>query len=121
MTTPSGHTSAIRAKKAIGTAVFNETGDKIGKVEDIVLDKMSNNIMYAVVGFDGFLKMGEKYHPIPWAQLDYDEDKNGYVVPYSKEDLEAAPAASIDDLTAGDGSMAYRDRAFTHYNAERYW
>ena len=41
--------------------------DKIGKVEDIMLDKTSNNIMFAVVGFGGVLGMGEKYHPLPWA------------------------------------------------------
>src|SRR5262245_29782137 len=53
MTTPSGHTSAIRAKKVIGTTVKNSAGQKIGQVEDIVLDKMSNNIIFAVVGFGG--------------------------------------------------------------------
>jgi sporulation protein YlmC with PRC-barrel domain len=121
MPTASGHTTAIRAKKAIGTPVYNASGDKIGIVEDIVLDKLSNNIMYAVVGFGGFLNIGEKYHPIPWAQLDYDETKGGYVVPYAKKDLEAAPAGSLDELTAEDGAMAYREQAFSHYNAPRYW
>ncbi len=120
MPTPKGHTTAIRAKKAIGTSVYNKQGDKIGTVEDIVLDKTSNNIMYAVVGFGGLLKMGEKFHPIPWAQLDYDEANSGYVVPYSKQDLESAPAGSIDELTGNDG-QAFRDKAFTHYNADRYW
>ena len=36
MTTASGHTSAIRAKKVIGTTVKNSAGEKIGQVEDIV-------------------------------------------------------------------------------------
>lgn len=120
MPTQSGHTRAIRAKKAIGTAVFNTQGDKIGAVEDIVLDKLSNNIMYAVVSFGGFLKMGEKYHPLPWAQLTYDERRDGYVVPYTKEELESAPAADIDSLTANDGEL-YRDRAYDHFKAQRYW
>jgi hypothetical protein len=30
--------------------------------------------MYAVLGFGGFLSMGEEYHPMLWALLDYDED-----------------------------------------------
>ena len=73
MTTASGHTSAIRAKKVIGTTVKNTAGQKIGQVEDIVLDKTSNNIIFAVVGFGGFLGMNEKFHPVPWSALDYDE------------------------------------------------
>jgi sporulation protein YlmC with PRC-barrel domain len=58
MTTASGHTSAIRAKKVIGTDVKDTSGATIGKIEDIMLDKQSSNIMYAVVGFGGFLGMG---------------------------------------------------------------
>ena len=73
MTTASGHTSAIRAKKVIGTAVKDPSGKKIGVIEDVVLDKQSNNIMFAVVGFGGFLGVKEKFHPIPWESLDYDE------------------------------------------------
>jgi sporulation protein YlmC with PRC-barrel domain len=120
MTTASGHTAAIRAKRVIGTEVKDTSGKSIGKVEDIMLDKQSNNIMYAVVGFGGFLGMGEKYHPLPWPALKYDETQGGYVVSYTKDQLMAAPADSLDALTRGDGSM-YRDRAYDYYKSERYW
>ncbi|HEY4365645.1 MAG TPA: PRC-barrel domain-containing protein [Steroidobacteraceae bacterium] len=120
MTTASGHTSAIRAKKVIGTSVKDTSGQKIGEVEDIVLDKQSNNIMYAVVGFGGFLGMGEKYHPMPWASLDYDESQNSYVVNLTKDQLKAAPADSIEALTRDDGT-AYRDSAYTYYKTPRDW
>jgi sporulation protein YlmC with PRC-barrel domain len=120
MTTASGHTSAIRAKKVIGTAVKDSSGTTIGKVEDIMLDKQSSNIMYAVVGFGGFLGMGEKYHPVPWTQLDYNKDDGAYVVPYTKDQLKAAPADSLDALTRDDG-MAYRDRAYEYYKVKPYW
>ena len=120
MATASGHTSAIRAKKVIGTTVKDTTGKKIGEIEDVILDKMSNNIMFAVVGFGGFLGMSEKYHPIPWSALDYDKGENAYIVSYSKEQLKAAPAGSIDELTRDDG-MAVRDRTYEYYKAPRYW
>jgi sporulation protein YlmC with PRC-barrel domain len=120
MTTASGHTSAIRAKKVLGTDVKDTAGNTIGKVEDIMLDKQSSNIMYAVVGFGGFLGMGEKYHPVPWSQLDYDKDDGAYVVSFTKEQLKAAPADSLDALTRDDG-LAYRDRAYDYYKVKRYW
>jgi sporulation protein YlmC with PRC-barrel domain len=120
MATVSGHTTAIRAKKVIGTTVKDTAGNKIGQIEDVVLDKLSNNIMFAVVGFGGFLGMAEKYHPIPWSALDYDERENAYVVSYSKEQLKAAPAGSIDELTGDDG-LAVRDRTYAYYKAPRYW
>jgi len=69
MTTSSGHTTAILASKVKGTAVYNNAGDKIGTVEDVVLDKLSNQIMFAALGFGGMLGIGEKYYPVPWSML----------------------------------------------------
>ena len=120
MTTASGHTSAIRAKKVIGTSVKDTAGRKIGEIEDVVLDKKSNSILFAVIGFGGFLGMAEKYHPVPWTALDYDEDQGSYVVNYTKDQLQAAPAGSIDELTRDDG-MQFRDRVYDYYKAPRYW
>jgi len=120
MATASGHTSAIRAKKVIGTAVKDTAGNKIGQIEDVVLDKESNSILFAVVGFGGFLGMAEKYHPIPWSSLDYDERSSGYVVSYTKEQLQAAPAGSIDELTS-EGGLDYREKTYAYYKEPRYW
>jgi sporulation protein YlmC with PRC-barrel domain len=114
MPTTTGHTSAIRAKRVIGTTVTDPTGKKIGEVEDLVLDKQSNSILFAVVGFGGFLGMAEKYHPMPWSALDYDPQSGSYSVDYTQEQLKAAPAGSIDELTRDDG-LAYRDRVFDYY------
>jgi sporulation protein YlmC with PRC-barrel domain len=120
MTTESGHTAAIRANKVIGTAVKDGSGKTIGKVEDIVLDKLSNNIKFAVLSFGGFLGIGEKYHPIPWSVLNYDPEDGNYVVSLSKDQLKEAPADSIHALTKDDGNR-YRDAAFDYYKATRYW
>ena len=120
MTTSTGHTSAIRATKVLGTKIKDPSGNKIGSVEDIILDKESNAIMFAVVSFGGFLGMSEKYHPLPWSSLDYDDGEGSYVVNFTKEQLEAAPAGSVEELTRDDG-MDYRDRTYDYYKAERYW
>jgi sporulation protein YlmC with PRC-barrel domain len=120
MTTHTGHTSAIQASRVIGTAVYNTDGESIGTVEDVMLDKTSNGIMFAVIGFGGFLGIGEKYHAVPWSVLDYQEQRGGYVVPFTKEQLKAAPAHSIKELTGADGQKA-RDASFDYYKVEPYW
>ncbi|HKU14774.1 MAG TPA: PRC-barrel domain-containing protein [Steroidobacteraceae bacterium] len=118
MTTSTGHTSAIRASKVIGTVVKDSAGERLGKVEDVVLDKQSNNIMFGVMSFGGVLGMGEKYHPVPWAALNYDETEGAYVINLTKDQLKAAPADSLEELTRNDG-QAYRDRAFDYYKVPR--
>ena len=120
MPTPSGHTTAIRASRVIGTRVKNTAGETIGEVEDVILDKLSNQVMFAVVAFGGFLGIGEKYHAIPWASLDYRPDEAAYVVSYTREQLESAPSDTISALTRNDGTGA-RDAAYTHYGAKPHW
>lgn len=120
MTTASGHTEAIRATRVIGTDVYNTEGSKIGTIEDVMLDKTSNGIMFAVVGFGGFLGIGEKFHALPWSALDYEANRGGYVVPFTKEQLEAAPAHDIEELTGKDGHRA-RDASYEYYNIPPYW
>ena len=122
MTTASGHTTAILASKVRGTPVYNDVGDKIGTVEDIVLDKQSNQIMFAALGFGGVLGLGEKYYPVPWSMLDYSEDKGGYIVPLSKDRLENAPTYDLKDLTKHDRSLgSIREKTYSYYNFSRDW
>jgi hypothetical protein len=110
----------IAADKVNGTNVYNTAGEKIGSVEDVMIDKTSGRIAYAVMSFGGFLGMGESHHPLPWSTLHYDSAKGGYVVPLSKEPLKDAPsyvsreAMRLDDQTYGKSVHDY-------YKAKPYW
>ena len=122
MTTASGHTRAILASRVKGTSVYNTAGDKIGHVEDIVLDKTSDSIMFAALGFGGMLGVGQKYAPVPWSLLDYNPDKGGYVVPMSEDMIKKAPAYELDDLTKADGSLSdVRAKSYDYYKVKRDW
>jgi sporulation protein YlmC with PRC-barrel domain len=121
MPTASGHTTAILASKVKGTPVYNTQGEKVGTVEDIVLDKSSNNIMFAVLGTGGVLGVGEKYRPIPWSVLDYDPQKGGYIVPLDRNRLDKAPAYGMEELTRGDGAPAILTETFSYYKVPAYW
>lgn len=114
MTTQTGHTEAILASKVIGTTVYNTAGENIGSIEDVMLDKTSNGILFAVIGFGGFLGIGEKYHAIPWSSLDYEPEHGGYVVPFTKDQLKAAPAHSLHELTGHDGHK-FHDESVKYY------
>jgi hypothetical protein len=115
MATATGHTQAIQASRVIGTDVYNTEGEHIGSIEDVMLDKA-----FAVIGFGGFLGIGEKYHTIPWSSLDYEPSRGGYVVPFSRSQLEAAPVYDINDLTRDDGVKA-REASYDYYQVPRYW
>lgn len=84
--------SLITASKVEGTSVYNRRGESLGSIYDVMIDKRSGKVAYAVMSFGGFLGMGESYHPLPWEVLDYDEGQGGYVVDLDKERLQNAPS-----------------------------
>lgn len=59
----------IAAAKVKSINVYNQAGEKLGTVDDVMIDKVSGRAIYGVMSFGGFLGVGEKYHPLPWATL----------------------------------------------------
>lgn len=108
----SGH--AIAASQVNGTNVYSTSGEKLGNVHDVILDKVSGKAEYAIMSFGGFLGIGDKYHPLPWSQLRYDTVQEGYVVNLDRNRLEGAPAYAAsevmvwDDLRGRDIDAYYR-------------
>lgn len=117
MPTASGHTTAIRASRVIGTKVLTKSGDEIGEVGDVILDKTTDRIMFAVLARDGALTATHNFYPVPWALLDYDDGQEAYVVPFSRDDFAKAPAvANPSDLTESDGTTC-RNAAQDYFKA----
>ena len=88
----------ISAEKVIGTSVYNAKGDDLGTIHDLMIDKREGSVAYAVMSFGGFLGIGEKYHPLPWDVLTYDESKGGYNIDLTEEQLRSAPSYSGVEL-----------------------
>src|SRR4029079_1502765 len=85
------HHACISSSKVTGTAVYNANGDKLGSIDDIMIDKLSGTGRYAALEFGGLFGMGADRYPVPWNVLKYDTRLDGYVVPIRKEQLEKAP------------------------------
>lgn len=79
-----------RASKIIGTNVRNKQGDKIGDIEDIVLDR-NGNVAYAVVSTGGFLGIGDRLHAVPWKALQVQSNEDFLVLDIDRKRLQAAP------------------------------
>ena len=114
------HNSLIGADKVDGTAVYDTAGERLGEIHDVMIDKLSGRVAYAVLSFGGFLGLGEKYHPLPWNALKYDTSLGGYVVNLSREQLEGSPAYDDDDEPAW-GDRAYEKGIHDYYGLPPYW
>jgi sporulation protein YlmC with PRC-barrel domain len=83
--------SLISADKVHGTDIYNRNGDNLGEVENVMIDKHTGKVAYAVVTFGGFLGIGAERRALPWSVLTYDVDKGGYVVAAADDVLRQAP------------------------------
>jgi len=107
--------SLISSGRVTGTEVYNVKGEHLGTIEHVMIDKLSGQVGYAVMSFGGFLGIGEKYHPLPWAVLDFDPAKGGYIVDLDKKTLEAAPIyANTSDPSEWD-DRGWRGRVDKYY------
>jgi len=98
----------ISAGKVQGTPVFNDAGERLGHIDDIMLHKVSGQVAFAILSFGGVLGLGEKFTPLPWSVLTYDTDKGGYLVPLGREQLQNAPSFNRDELTNDDNGWGAR-------------
>ncbi len=103
----------ISSDRVEGTAVYNVNGDKLGSIDDLMIDKLSGQVRYAVMEFGGFLGMGTDRYPLPWSMLKYDTQFDGYVVPVDKFQLEKAPSYSSDETP--EYSDEYGRKVHDHY------
>jgi sporulation protein YlmC with PRC-barrel domain len=105
--------NVISSSDVEGTAVYNTAGEKLGSIDDLMIDKVSGQVLYAVMEFGGFLGMGSDRYPIPWDLLKYDTSKGGYIVPLDKDKLKNAPKYRDEDVPVYDTD--YGTRVNTYY------
>lgn len=106
----------ISSHKVEGTSVYNVKGDKLGSIDDLMIDKLSGQVRYAVLEFGGFLGMGTDRYPLPWSLLRFDTKLNGYVVPVDKSRLEKAPRYSPNEMP--EYSEEYGHKVYEHYGVK---
>jgi hypothetical protein len=120
MANPPDTGTLISAGTIRGTPVYNTDGEELGSVNDLMVDTETGRIAYALMSFGGFLGIGERYHPLPWAVLKYDRSRRGYVVPLNKAALIDAPTYGRGDAPRW-GERAYEERIHDYYKTNRYW
>ena len=81
--------------------------------------KLSGKVAYAVIGYGGFLGMGEEHYPTPWSNLKYDTNLGGYLVNFTRDQIEQAPKYANDD--DWQWSRENDRRVYDYYRTTPYW
>ena len=110
----------IASTKVKGTKLFSRSRERAGEIEDVMIDKISGHVAYAVAAFGGFLGLGETRRAIPWSVLHYDTELDGYVANVDDAILKDAPnEIPTNDAYARD--VDWNSRIYTHFGVPPYW
>jgi len=84
------------AETLVGNDVFNQKGEKLGDIKEVMLDMRSGRVAYAVLSFGGFLGVGEKLFAVPWTALTLDTATHNFTLNVDKDRLKTAPGFDKD-------------------------
>jgi sporulation protein YlmC with PRC-barrel domain len=111
----------VKGSNFIGADVENPQGQNLGDIKDVVIDRASGRITYAVVSFGGFLGVGEKLFAVPWGAFSQPKaDKDKFVLDIDKERLKNAPG--FDDHNWPQmASQEWVTSLYSYYHVPPYW
>ena len=107
-----GEDTAYRFTEIRGTPVRNSRGEKLGSILDLVVDS-EGHVPEAILSHGGFLGIGAKWVAVSLNDLRFDTARRSFVLAWTKERLDAAPAFNESKLAG----PSWAERAYQDYGA----
>ena len=103
-----GTRNLIASNRVEGTPVRGTDGAPIGTIEQVMIDKLTGNIAYAVMRLEGPVGVAQKDVSVPWARLTYDPKLGAYRLDLINGELGEVPSFAAN-------------KDFDRGGRERYW
>jgi sporulation protein YlmC with PRC-barrel domain len=98
-TAPTQGEGGWRGSKLAGVDVYNDANEKIGDINDVILDR-SGKVTNVIIGVGGFLGLGEHYVAIPYDKFKWVDQP----VTATTTSTTSPPAGAPATTAAPDGS-----------------
>jgi len=114
-----------RASKLVGVNVYNDANEKIGDINDVILDK-AGKVENVILGVGGFLGMGEHYVAVGNDKLKWSNEPPRSTTASTTTSTTNRPATNADSnaRTVGNGTATTTGAATTTADdrkANGYW
>jgi sporulation protein YlmC with PRC-barrel domain len=110
----------LGATTLIHDKVVNLNGERVGKIEELMIDVTTGRVAYAVLSFGGILGIRSKLFAVPWSALTVDETRQQFVVNVQRETLEKMPGFDKDhwpDLN----DLEYATGVYRQWGVTPFW
>ncbi len=112
-------TNVVSTDKVIGVKVKNPASETLGKIDKLLIDKVTGHVYYAALGVGGFLGIAEKHIAIPWNALNYDASQECYILNADKEKLKNAKA--LEEGWSDWSNEAWAKDIYQEFGTRPYW
>jgi sporulation protein YlmC with PRC-barrel domain len=109
-----------KASKIMGTTVNNLHNEKLGEVENILLDLSSGRIVALVISSGGFLGIGDELSAVPPTALRFSTDRETLQLDTTKEAFSSAPHFKSNQWP-DFGQPSYAGGLYRAYKVEPYF
>jgi sporulation protein YlmC with PRC-barrel domain len=110
----------IESDRVEGTTVYDLSGNDIGSVKRLMIEKKTGRVAYVVIAFGTFFGLGGDEYTLPWSKLHYDTDLDGFRTDITEQQVRGAPTFYRDRDYAWDDRERERE-LHTYWGAPIYW
>lgn len=109
-----------KASKVMGTPVKNLQDEKLGKVENLMVDLSAGRIVAVVISSGGFIGIGDELSAVPPTALRFNTERDALQLDASKEMLTASPHFKANQWP-DFGQPSYASDVYSAYKIEPYF
>lgn len=110
----------ISSDRVDGTAVFGADGEKIGHVQEMLIEKIGGQVTDVVISAGSFLGMGGRLHSLPWSKFSYDTELGGYKLDVTEQQLREAPTFEEGERERPH-DREYQTTVYEYWQVPTYW
>jgi len=78
----------VRSDQILGADVMGLNDDEVGSIDDLIIDRGTGRIAFAVIGYGGILDIGENLFAAEYNKLDYSPTEEEFSIRMTKEQAE---------------------------------
>jgi len=119
-TGPGPGPDVMAASTLDGDEVYNMANEKLGTVQEIMIDVPRGRVAYAVLSRGGVLGMGDKLFAIPWGALTLDTQRKCFLLDIEAQRLKEAEGFDKDNWPRM-ADLGWATRTHEYYNQPPYW
>ena len=116
-----GNAKLVRGSKVIGAELFNQNGEDIGEIQNLLVHPNTGKIAYATCEVDKNVTAGDKLTNVPWKLIRQSKkDTEGFVVNADEAKLKGANYFGQNKWPDYNDS-AWHDGVYSYYGTDPFW